>query len=147
MILRSDVERKALFGLRRDSTVCRPKAMRPRSRPRIYASARREGRPRALRRDIPRSSMPCSHARPSATRSPPWRGKASVTFRGLFLTADLETRMARVGKRERDASDATPDIARQQESYDLGSLDWTCIDASGTPDDTLTRAKALFHDA
>ncbi len=62
------------------------------------------------------------------------------TFHGLFLTADLATRVARVGARVADASDAGPDVARQQEQYDLGRLDWTEVDASGTPAATLARA-------
>ena len=37
---------------------------------------------------------------------------AGVPFRGLFLTADLATRVARVGTRERDASDADAAVAR-----------------------------------
>ena len=50
--------------------------------------------------------------------------------------------MARVGSRQGDASDADPAVARAQEGYALGPNDWTAIDASGTPDDTLARARA-----
>jgi uncharacterized protein len=35
-------------------------------------------------------------------------------------------------------------VALTQESYDLGALDWTRVDASGTPDDTLARARAAL---
>ena len=42
-------------------------------------------------------------------------------FHGLFLTADLATRIARVGGRKGDASDADAAVARQQEQYDLGA--------------------------
>jgi len=65
-------------------------------------------------------------------------------FRGLFLTADLETRLARVGARRADASDADARVAREQEAYDLGAMDWTRIDASGTPDDALKSARAAL---
>ena len=63
----------------------------------------------------------------------------------LFLTADLATRVARIGGRVADASDADAGIARQQEGYDLGRLDWTQVDASGTPADTLVRARAALE--
>ena len=69
---------------------------------------------------------------------------ARARLRGLFLVADLATRTARVGARRNDASDADANIAREQETYDLGEMDWTVIDASGTPEDTLQRARAAL---
>jgi uncharacterized protein len=60
----------------------------------------------------------------------------NVPFRGLFLTADLETRIARVGARIGDASDADAAVAKSQQAYDTGPIDWTPIDASGTPEET-----------
>ena len=62
-----------------------------------------------------------------------------MQFVGLFLTAGLETRVDRVQERMHDASDADERIARRQENYDLGVMDWTLIDASGTPEETLAR--------
>jgi hypothetical protein len=67
-----------------------------------------------------------------------------VPFCGLFLEVDLATRIARVGGRSRDASDADAAVARAQESYDLGALAWPRLDASGTLEDTLARARATF---
>src|SRR5262249_43380245 len=63
--------------------------------------------------------------------------KLGVRFVGLYLHADLATRLKRVGARRGDASDATPEIAELQEKYDIGAVDWTSIDASGTPEQTL----------
>jgi predicted kinase len=59
---------------------------------------------------------------------------------GLFLVADLATRMRRV--RKGDASDATPEIATLQKGYDVGTVDWTRIDASGTPEQRPENGKA-----
>ena len=67
-----------------------------------------------------------------------------VAFAGLFLTADLATRIGRIGHRTGDASDADAAVGRQQEAYALGSLDWRLVAASGTPDETLARAKEVL---
>ena len=69
---------------------------------------------------------------------------AGATLCGLFLTADLEVRLARVGLRKRDASDADTAVARAQEHYEIGALEWARIDASGGPETTLSRAKAAM---
>ena len=37
-----------------------------------------------------------------------------------------------------------PAVARAQEQYDLGRLDWPQIDASGTPEQTLAAVKAAL---
>jgi len=71
-----------------------------------------------------------------------------VPFHGIFLDADLATRVARVTARDAeaaDASDADAAVARAQESYDLGALDWTRIDASGTPEQTLAHARRAIE--
>jgi uncharacterized protein len=73
-------------------------------------------------------------------------GEHNVRFVGLFLEADLATRQSRVGRREGDASDATPEIARRQQEYDIGAVDWTIIDASGTPAQTLLGCQARIAD-
>ena len=53
-------------------------------------------------------------------------------------------RLARVGGRKDDASDAYAAVARRQEQYDLGALQWTPVDASGSPEETLRRTKAAL---
>jgi uncharacterized protein len=68
----------------------------------------------------------------------------AVAFRGLFLTADLAIRSERIDARRNDASDADAKVARQQETYDLGEMDWDRVDASGTPADTLAHARAAL---
>jgi predicted kinase len=68
--------------------------------------------------------------------------KLNIRFVGLFLATDLATRVSRVGRRERDASDATPEIAEIQENYNIGRVGWAVIDASGTPEQTLVQCQA-----
>jgi uncharacterized protein len=67
--------------------------------------------------------------------------KLKVRFIGFFLQTDLASRLSRVGHRQRDASDATPDIAGLQEKYDIGVVDWVVIDASGTSEQTLRQCQ------
>lgn len=68
--------------------------------------------------------------------------KQNAEFSGLFLTADLATRMARIERRQGDASDATREVAAMQETFATGHVDWQMVDASGAPGDTLRRAYA-----
>jgi aminoglycoside phosphotransferase family enzyme/predicted kinase len=70
-----------------------------------------------------------------------------IPFAGIFLVADLDTRIARIAGRSGDASDATPAVARQQQAYDLAGLDWNIVDASGTPAETLARSRLVLSKA
>ena len=70
--------------------------------------------------------------------------RLSIRMVGVFLVTDMATRLTRIGMRKNDASDATPAIAALQENYDLGAIDWAVVDASGTPEQTLTRCQNHF---
>jgi hypothetical protein len=73
--------------------------------------------------------------------------QAGTPLHGLFLTADLDVRIARVGARSGDASDADARVATAQQDYDLGRMEWTIVDANGDPDETLRRAWATLRDS
>ena len=73
--------------------------------------------------------------------------KLNIRFVGFFLVTDLATRLSRVGRREGDASDATPEITGRQEKYRIGAVDWAVIDASGTPEQTLKQCQTQIAHA
>jgi aminoglycoside phosphotransferase family enzyme len=142
VVLRSDVERKALLG-KDEHDKLPTDAYSPAVTARVYA----------VIADKARRAVAAGHsavvdavfARPLERVVMARSAQAlGVPFHGLFLDVDLATRVARVGARGRDASDADAAVARSQESYDLGALDWRRIDASGTPEQTLTRARAAM---
>lgn len=49
-----------------------------------------------------------------------------VPFEGLWLSAPIQERLARVEARAGDASDADAEVVRLQETVDVGPLDWVC---------------------
>ena len=72
--------------------------------------------------------------------------RAAICDAARKLSIGLATRLNRVGRREADASDATPEIAGLQEKYSIGTVDWAVIDASGTPGQTLKQCQTrLAH--
>jgi hypothetical protein len=122
VIVRSDVERKALFGVGETEKL-----------PEDAYSATVNARVYAV------FAQPSERAALAVTSK-----AAQVPLQGLFLTANLQARLARVDTRRSDASDATRDVARAQENYGLGALDWRQIDASGAPEETAARARAAL---
>lgn len=143
VVLRSDVERKALFGC--GETQRLPSSAYTREvNAKVYATLL----------DKARRALAAGHAAiiDAVFASSKERAEvatlaqfSAVTFRGIFLTAPLTTRLERLGKRVGDASDADAKVARQQENLGLGDIEWPLVDASGSRDETLERAKgALF---
>jgi hypothetical protein len=142
VLLRSDVERKALFG-KAETELLSSAAYTPSTTMRVYCTIADKAR-RAVAAGhsaIVDAVFATPSEREGIERSAAALG---VPFHGLFLIADLDTRIARIGGRRADASDADAAVARAQESYELGTFGWTRIDASGTPEETLARAKAAF---
>jgi hypothetical protein len=140
VVLRSDVERKARFGVGETERLP-TEAYAPAVTAAVYAALA----------DKARRVVAAGHSAivDAVFARPHERAAiAAAGGRGLFLTADLETRLARVAGRASDASDAGAAVVRAQEEYDLGAFDrpaWTRIDGSGTPDETLARARAALN--
>jgi aminoglycoside phosphotransferase family enzyme/predicted kinase len=142
VVLRSDIERKALFGVEEGETLPEH-AYAATVTLRVFATLADKAR-RALAAGhsiIVDAVFSQPHERKLMQQSATALG---VPFRGIFLTADLATRIARIGARAHDASDADAAVARRQENYDLGTLEWARVDASGTPEETLARARRVI---
>jgi hypothetical protein len=140
VLLRSDVERKMLFGVAETERLP-AEAYGIDANAKVYASLAAKAQriiaaghsaivDAVFAREGERIGIAASAAAP--------------VFHGLFLETDLATRRARIGGRRNDASDADANVAQQQEAYDLGPMDWTRIDASGTPEDTLERVRVAL---
>jgi aminoglycoside phosphotransferase family enzyme/predicted kinase len=141
VVVRSDVERKALAGRREDERLP-AEAYAAENSARVYAAlAEKAGHIIAAGHT---AIVDAVYARPeerdALRRAAETRG---VRFQGMFLTADIATRISRVGARRGDASDATEVVVQAQETYALGTNDWPMIDAAGALECTLAHARKV----
>ena len=140
--LRSDLERKALFAVEETARLP-PEAYTSEATNTVYETLRKKAR---LVLGAGHSAIADAVHSTLAERSEieSIASELGVPFRGLWLTADRETLVARVDARRGDASDATSEIVEQQVAWDTGKLSpaWTTVDASGSADET--RRHALF---
>src|SRR3954453_3102087 len=129
VVLRSDVIRKQLLRVAHTDRLP-PSTYRPEVTARVYeVAARRAGQVRAQGHS---AIVGAVFARESERDELAALGReCNVPLRGLFLVADLATRQARIGRRRGDASDATQEVAAQQEHYNIGHIGWASINASG----------------
>ncbi len=142
VIVRSDIERKVLFGVTETAKLPED-AYSPTASERVYATLIDKAR-RILAAGHS-AIVDAVFAQPQERDAIAAAAKsADVRLHGLFLSASLDARLVRVGRRAGDASDADATVARAQERYDLGPLDWRPIDASGTVEDTLARARTAL---
>ena len=140
VVLRSDVLRKQLFNVNETDRLPE-NAYRPEVTRQVYEIlVQRAHRVLSQGHSAVVDAVFAHEAERNAVRDAARR--LSIRFAGLFLTADLATRLSRIGHRERDASDATPDIAGLQEKYNIGAVDWAIVDASGTPERTLKQCES-----
>lgn len=142
VILRSDVLRKRLLGVDeqvRLADECYSETVTAR----VYAEmAGRAG----LALDS-RHAVICDgvYARPEQRAAIEEIARAAgLPFTGLWLVADQQTQLARVGERSGDASDATADIVRRQSSFDIGDMRWEILSASGPLDEVAGTARRII---
>jgi aminoglycoside phosphotransferase family enzyme/predicted kinase len=144
LVLRSDIERKTMFELHNNERLP-VEAYSSGISEKIYGLL--SGKAVRIARAGYSVIIDAVYAKPAERAAIESAAKAAnIEFIGFFLTADLETRIARIRTRIGDASDADSTVARQQEAYDLGGVDWAEIDASGTPEQTCDRALAKLKE-
>jgi predicted kinase len=135
VVLRSDVIRKQLFQVGHTDRLP-PSTYRPDVTARVYEMLTQRARQVLVQGHS--VIVDAVFARePERDELALLAGECNIPLTGLFLVADLATRQARIGGRHGDASDATQEVAAQQEHYNIGHIGWATIDASGTQEQTL----------
>ncbi len=133
--IRSDVERKRLFGVPETQRLDR-QHYRVGTAQRVYS----------IVEDKARRALSAGHAvivdavfakQEERETAELIARETGCEFLGLWLTAPPTTLISRVEHRHGDASDADRRVVREQLSYDLGHMDWVEVDASGTPQESL----------
>ncbi len=74
------------------------------------------------------------------TRAEALAVECGVPFQGLWVDAPEDVRVHRVETRERNVSDVTTEIARQQSDYQLGAVSWSEISSAGKKKETIRQA-------
>jgi aminoglycoside phosphotransferase family enzyme/predicted kinase len=142
VIVRSDVVRKHLFGAN-ETTALPESAYRPDTSKRVYELLSSTAQ-RILAQGCSVVLDAACLEEAERTEIADMAAAQGIRFLGLFLTADLATRLARIEQRRADASDATRNVALKQETFAIGTVNWHMIDASGTPDQSLRNARVFL---
>jgi aminoglycoside phosphotransferase family enzyme/predicted kinase len=142
LIVRSDVERKRLAGV---GETCRlgPAHYTPAATGRVYAAlcAKAQAAIRAGHSVV----LDAVYARQGQrARVESLAERLGVTFAGIWLEAAERELVDRVKARKGDASDADAAVVRKQFDYDTGHMTWHVVDASGSPDTVLKRARSVL---
>jgi aminoglycoside phosphotransferase family enzyme/predicted kinase len=126
--LRSDIERKRLFGVG-DTARLPPAGYTQEASDAIYARLRdKAGRAIKAGQSVVVDAV---HSRPDEREAIEAVARENgAAFTGIWLDAPEKTLIERVAARTGDASDADAEVVRRQLSYDIGPIKWTKLDAS-----------------
>ena len=139
--LRSDLERKAYFGIPA-FTKLPPSAYRPEVSDKIYQIMRSKARLALTAGQA--VILDAVHATPDERRlAEAIATDAGCAFTGVWLDADTALRVTRVGHRGQDASDADAQVAVQQGDLRIGDIGWHRLDAAQTLSDLVAQINAL----
>jgi hypothetical protein len=140
--LRSDVERKRLFGIPETQRLDR-QHYRVGTAQRVYNIVEEKARRALASGHAVIVDAVFSNPEERTTIEAIARD-TGCAFVGLWLKAPTDTLIARVEHRRGDASDADRRVVREQLSYDLGQIAWHEIDASGTAENALEETRRLL---
>jgi hypothetical protein len=144
LVFRSDVERKALYEVAETERLP-PEAYSAEVSDKIYqVLIDKAARVARAGHSVIVDAVFAKPEERAAIEAAAAGARAGAGFHGLFLVANLQTRLARIGSREPDASDADAAVARQQEDFAIGSVAWEIVDAAGSPEQTLAKARAAI---
>lgn len=69
---------------------------------------------------------------------------AGCAFHGIWLDANTDVRVARLGERGQDASDADADVALRQDDLQIGDIGWRRFDAGQARSDVVAQISAYL---
>lgn len=143
VVLRSDVLRKQLFGAAETERLP-AEAYAGEATRRVYAGLlERAGR---IVRAGHAVIVDAVNARPEERADLEAVARhAGVPFRGIWLEADADTLMARVGSRTGDASDADEAVVRRQLHYEIEPLTWHRISSVGDMESVISNIGKIIR--
>ncbi len=140
--LRSDVERKILFGKQPEERLDQA-AYAEEATARVYARLyRKAGLALAAGRCVILDAVFAGiEERKTAELVAQLEG---IPFDGIWLTAPREKLLDRVDKRTGDASDADAQVVRAQLNYETGTIGWRMLDAGGEANRVAAAAATML---
>ena len=140
--LRSDVERKALFGVA-ETTRLAPEHYEPDVTARVYGRICERARAALQAGYSVVADAVFARADERQAIEDVARG-AGAAFTGIWLSAPADRLAERVAARRGDASDATAAVVEMQMKRGAGEVTWEAVDASGGPEQVAAAARTLL---